>query len=122
MRPATRLSLSIRHHFQDAEEPHSSCTKHAAADVSCSFLNLHEEIFSKHPMLIWRVLRHFLTSFPLLNNLVVLEAKDVYERDPRTTRREPNSSVNCYQICVFKGAHRLKFLVGEFGRIFLHRS
>ena len=78
-----------------------------------SILSFHEEICSKSPILIWRVLRHFLTGFPLLNNLVVLEAKDVDQRDPRTTRREPNSPVNRYQISVFKSAQRFKILLGK---------
>lgn len=76
----------------------------------------------KSPILIWRVLRHFLTGFPLLDNLIVLEAKDVDQRDPRTTRREPNSPVNRYKITIFKSAHRFKILLGKCGRIFLHRG
>src|SRR5438067_919128 len=64
--------------------------KRVKIKVSVSFLGLHEEICSKNSILIWRFFRHFLTRFPLLSNLVVLEAKDVYQRNPRTIRREPN--------------------------------
>ena len=96
--------------------------KRVKIKVSVSFLGLHEEICSKNSILIWRFFRHFLTRFPLLNNLVVLEAKDVYQRNPRTIRREPNSPVNCHQISIFKSTHRFKFLLGEFDCTFFHPS
>src|SRR6266566_8178676 len=107
-------------HTQQSSIHHAQNTQ--AADRSCSCLSLHEEIGSKHSILIWRVFRHLLTGFPLLNNLVVLEAKDVDQSYPRTTGCEPNSSVNCHQVSVFQSAHRFKFLLGKCGRIFLHPS
>jgi hypothetical protein len=70
----------------------------------------------------WRVFGHFLTHFPLLNNLVVFEAKDVDKRDPRTSRREPNSSMNCYEVSIFKSTHGFKVLSGKCERTFLHPS
>jgi Transposase DDE domain len=85
-----------------------------------TFLGLHKQIRSKNAMLIWKIFRHFLTHFPLLDHLVVLEAKDVDQRDPRATRREPNSPVNCHQLSVFKSAHGLKFLIRKFGCTFFH--
>src|SRR5260370_17396540 len=102
--------------------PFHMTKNHPAADCSGSFLGLHEERGSKHVILIGRVLRHFLTGFPLLDNLVVLEAKDVDQRDPRTTRREPNSPVNCDQISVFQSAQPFKFLLGKCAPISLHPS
>src|SRR5512135_258822 len=104
--PGTSKSVRTRSYSTPAMTLRIGCSKHVTADCSCSSLDLHKEAGSKNPILIWRVFRHFLTGFPLLDYLIVLEAKDVDQRNPRITRREPNPPMHCRQISVFQSTQR----------------